>query len=55
MEPDHALDIASVDAPVTNPPAEVETFVITFSTTDAGVDIVFTWDQTQFSVPIVAQ
>lgn len=54
-EPDYDLDVASVEAPVTKPDSEVETFVITFNTTDAGVDIVFTWDQTQFSVPIVAQ
>lgn len=54
-EPNSELDVASVDAPVTKPDSEVETFVITFNTTDTGVDIVFTWDQTHFSVPIAVQ
>ncbi len=54
-EPNSELDVASVDAPVTKPDSEVETFVITFNTTDTGVDIVFTWDQTRFAVPIAAQ
>lgn len=55
FEPDYDLDVASVDAPVTKPDSEVETFIITFNTTDTGVDIVFTWDQTRFAVPIAAQ
>ncbi len=54
-EPDYDLDVASVEAPVTKPDAEVETFVITFNTTETGVDIIFTWDQTRFTVPIAAQ
>lgn len=54
-EPDYDLDVASVEAPVTKPDSEVETFIISFNTTDTGVDIVFTWDQTRFAVAIAAQ
>lgn len=55
VEPDYNLDVAKVQAPVTKPATEVETFVISFSTTDTGVDLIFTWDQTRFTVPITAQ
>jgi hypothetical protein len=54
-EPNYDLDVVSVDAPVTKPNSEVETFVITFNTTGSGADIIFTWDQTRFAVPIAVQ
>ena len=54
-EPDHELDVVTVDAPVQKQDAEVETFTIGFSGTDTGVAINFSWVQTLFSVPIVLQ
>ena len=54
-EPDHELDIVTVDAPVKRPASEVETFTIGFSTTDTGVIINFSWDQTLFTVPVAIQ
>lgn len=54
-EPDNELDIATVDAPVQKPTAEVETFTIGFSATDTGVTINFSWDQTMFTIPVAIQ
>jgi hypothetical protein len=54
-EPDHELDLVTVDAPVQQPPAEVETFTIEMSSTETGATINFVWDQTQFSVPVALQ
>ena len=54
-EPDPELDIVTVDAPVQKPTAAVETFTIGFSTTDTGVIINFSWDQTMFTVPVAIQ
>lgn len=54
-EADHDLDVVTVDAPVQKPASEVETFTIDFSTTDTGVTINFTWDQTLFTVPVAVQ
>ena len=54
-DPDHDLDIVTVEAPVQKPTSEVETFTIDFSTTDTGVTINFSWDQTMFTIPVVIQ
>jgi hypothetical protein len=54
-EPDHELDIVTVDAPVQKPASEVETFTIGFSKTDTGVLINFSWVQTLFTVPVALQ
>lgn len=54
-DPDPELDMVTVDAPVQKLMAEVETFTIGFSTTDRGVSINFSWDQTLFSVPVAIQ
>jgi len=54
-EADHELDVVTVDAPVQKPASEVETFTIGFSTTDSGVTINFSWDQTMFTVPVAIQ
>ena len=55
VEPDTELDILTVDAPVKKLSSEVETFTIDFSGTDEGVIINFTWDQTQFTIPVAIQ
>jgi hypothetical protein len=54
-EPDHELDIVTINAPVQKPPAEVETFTIGFSANGSGVNINFTWDQTMFTIPVAIQ
>ena len=54
-EPDHELDVVTIDAPVQKPAAEVETFTIGYSTTDTGVTINFSWVQTLFTVPVAIQ
>lgn len=53
-EPDYSKDVVKIDAPVAASP-ETEQFVVTFATDSAGVNLIFTWDKTQFSVPIKAQ
>lgn len=55
VEPDPELDIMTVDAPVTKPQSEVETFNIGFSSNDSGVDIVFSWASAVFTVPVAVQ
>jgi len=55
VEPDHELDVVTIDAPVQKPATEVETFTIGYSTTDTGVTINFTWVQTLFTVPVTIQ
>lgn len=55
MEPDAELDVVAVDAPVQRPPSEVETFTIDISASDSGAMITFSWDQTQFTVPVAVQ
>ena len=54
-EPDYELDILTIEAPVQKLASEVEMFTIGFSTTDTGVIIDFTWDQTMFTIPVSAQ
>lgn len=54
-EPDHALDILTVDAPVIMQPAVTEMFTITISEMAGGARIDFAWDQTVFSVPVTVE
>ncbi|HNP17224.1 MAG TPA: DUF2911 domain-containing protein [Fulvivirga sp.] len=54
-EPDHELDIVTVEAPVQNLASIVETFEIGFSTTDTGATINFSWDQIMFTIPVSLQ
>ncbi len=54
-EPNHDLDIVTVEAPVQKLGSVVETFLIGFSTTDSGVTINFSWDQIMFTVPVSLQ
>jgi hypothetical protein len=53
-EPDYSLDVAKVDAPVTEAP-ETEQFTISFASDSTGVNMNFNWDKVQFAVPIKAQ
>ncbi len=51
-EPDPALDVLTVEAPVTEQPAVTELFTITIQEIERGARIDFDWDQTRFSIPI---
>ena len=55
IEPDHDLDLVTVEAPVEQPETAVETFTISFKSLDQGVSVDFAWDQTLFSVPVSLQ
>ena len=52
---DHTLDVLSVDIPVQQAPAEVEMFVINFSSDSVGVNMDFVWDRTLVRVPIAVR
>ena len=54
-EPDHELDLLTIDAPVTKPESAIETFIIEIQSTEEGADILFSWDQSQFTLPVSTQ
>ncbi len=55
MEPDHKLDVVSVDIPVQPALIEVEQFTITFESDSTGVNMDMVWDTTWLTVPIALQ
>jgi hypothetical protein len=52
FEPDHALDILHTKVPVQKLPALVELYSINLKPAAKGIDVVFEWSDTQFTVPI---
>jgi hypothetical protein len=54
-EPDHALDVLTVDAPVVMQPSVTEMFTISISEMEGGARLDFSWDQTLFSIPITVE
>lgn len=52
MEPDHSLDVLTVDIPVEPLLAEAEMFTISFESDSAGVNMNMAWDLTLLRVPI---
>ncbi|WP_339926118.1 DUF2911 domain-containing protein [uncultured Cyclobacterium sp.] len=54
-EPDHELDVVTVDAQVQSTASEVETFTIDVVTSENGATINYSWDQTLFTVPVTLQ
>ncbi|MEK6782138.1 MAG: DUF2911 domain-containing protein [Bacteroidota bacterium] len=54
-EPDHSLDVLSVEAPVQTQSNETEMFTINFWADSTGVKMDFVWDKTLFSIPITIQ
>lgn len=52
MEPDHSLDVLTVDIPVEPLLAEAEVFTISFDTDSVGVNLNMAWDMTLLRVPI---
>ena len=55
FEPDHALDVLTVEVPVTTSPTEIEQFTINFSSDSTAVNMDFVWDKTKVRVPITIQ
>lgn len=54
-EPDHSLDVISIEAPVETSPTESEMFTINFESYPDGVMMNFVWGKTLFGVPIKIQ
>jgi hypothetical protein len=52
QEPDHSLDVISIEAPVETSPTESELFTISFESYPDGVMLNFVWGKTLFGVPI---
>jgi hypothetical protein len=51
-EPDHSMDLLTVEIPVDPLPAEVETFAISFESDSIAVNMNMAWDKTGLRVPI---
>ncbi|SEI89147.1 Protein of unknown function [Cyclobacterium xiamenense] len=54
-EPDYALDVVTVQAPVQKIDSVVETFTIDIRSSDNGAIVVFSWDDVLFTVPVTLQ
>ncbi len=54
-EPDPALDVLTVEAPVTMQSSVTEMFTITIDEMGKGARVDFVWDQTLFSIPITLE
>jgi hypothetical protein len=52
FEPDHKLDLAKTEVPVTKTANFVEQFTIRIEQVVGGADIIFEWADAQFTVPI---
>ena len=52
FEPNYALDVVKIEAPVSQAPNETEQLTITFEPDSAGVDMNIVWDRTLVQVPI---
>jgi hypothetical protein len=54
-EPDHELDVLTVEAPVEQNPTIVETFTIAIESSGPGAVINFKWDDVIFTIPVALQ
>jgi hypothetical protein len=52
MEPDHDLDLTHTKVPTQKLPTPVEQYTIDLKPSDKGIDVVFEWSDTQFTIPI---
>lgn len=52
MEPDHSLDVLTVDVPAQSLLTEAEVFTISFESDSLGVNMNMAWDKTLLQVPI---
>src|SRR4030095_14789245 len=55
FEPNHSLDVVTVEVPVETVAAETEQFTISFIKDSSGVKMNFLWDKTLVSVPLRIQ
>jgi hypothetical protein len=55
VEPDYALDVVKVEAPVSVAPSETEQFTIDFSADSGTINMNFAWDKMQVTVPLTVQ
>lgn len=55
FEPNYALDVVKVDAPVGTAPSETEQFTIALEPDTTGIKMNFVWDKVLVQVPIEAQ
>ncbi|WP_158860162.1 DUF2911 domain-containing protein [Lunatibacter salilacus] len=55
FEPDHELDVVTVQAPVQQTASIQETFTININSSNTGATITFSWDEILFTVPIALQ
>jgi hypothetical protein len=54
-EPNHSMDVATIDAPVEKAPSVVEMFTISFDEDSTVVRMHLAWDQTHVTIPIRVQ
>lgn len=54
-EPNHALDVLTIEAPVTATHTQAESFSISFREYPPGLSMDLVWDTTRVSVPIALQ
>ena len=54
-EPDHSLDVATIDVPLEKTASVVEMFTISFDQDAAGAKMRLAWDQSQVTIPIAVQ
>jgi hypothetical protein len=55
QEPDYSKDVVKVNAPVSSPSTEVETFTISFEESGSEILMNIAWDMTIVTVPISVQ
>jgi hypothetical protein len=52
LEPDHDLDILHTKVPVQKLQTPVEQYTITLKATTSGIDVIFEWSDTKFTLPL---
>ncbi len=55
FDPNHELDVLTVEVPVETSPSEVEQFTINFGSDSSAVNMDFVWDKTLVRVPLTVQ
>lgn len=54
FEPDHSLDLLKTQVPSEKVPTSVEQFTITLLPMEGGINVLFEWSDTRWSVPITS-
>jgi hypothetical protein len=55
MEPDYSLDVLHTSVPAEHASTPVEQYTISLVEADGGINVVFEWSDTKFTVPVKAQ